>query len=314
MGMLVEGQWADKWYKPDSKGRFVRPETHFRNQIETGPDATFAPESGRYHLYVAYACPWAHRTLIMRHLKGLEAHIDISVVSPDMGDQGWTFDRDHGSTGDPLHSSRFLHEIYTRAAPDYTGRVTVPVLWDKRQGTIVNNESREVMRLLDHAFADLAAPDAPDLAPGPLLDQIDAMIDANYEPVNNGVYKCGFATTQEAYDEAVDALFARLDTLDTLLQRQQWLLGESPTEADICLYTTLVRFDPVYAIHFKCSRRRIVDYPGLRRYLHDLWQIPAFHETTHMDHIRRHYYWSHESINPHRIIADEPVVQAIGTP
>ncbi|RMF19115.1 MAG: glutathione S-transferase family protein, partial [Candidatus Dadabacteria bacterium] len=217
----------------------------------------------------------------------------------------------HGSTGDQLYNCRFLYEIYTRAAPDYTGRVTVPVLWDKKRETIVNNESREIMRMFDHAFADLGDPSAPDLAPLDLLADIDAMIDANYEPVNNGVYKCGFATTQEAYDEAIESLFSRLDELDALLQRQQWLIGDTLTEADICLYTTLVRFDPVYAIHFKCSRRRIVDYPGLRRYLHDLWQIPAFRETTNMAHIRRHYYWSHESINPHRIVAAAPAVQAI---
>jgi putative glutathione S-transferase len=299
MGHLVDGQWSTQWYQPDEQGRFVRPPTRFRGRVE-------APSAGRYHLYVSLACPWAHRTLIMRALLGLERAIDVSVVDHFMGEDGWRFDPNvRGATADEVLGKRFLREVYVAADPHYTGRVTVPVLWDRERATIVNNESREIIRMLDHAFTNLAERPV-DLCPPELRERVDATIDAIYEPINNGVYRAGFATAQAAYDDAVRELFAALDHWDAVLGRQRWLTGDRPTEADICLFTTLIRFDPVYHGHFKCNRRRIIDYPNLSGFVRELWQAPGVAATVDFEHIRRHYYGSHETINPTRIVAVGP--------
>ncbi|MEX0729175.1 MAG: glutathione S-transferase family protein [Aquisalimonadaceae bacterium] len=304
-GRLVEGVWYAEGYEPDDKGRFIRQQSRYRDRVEDRSDARFAPEAGRYYLYVSLACPWAHRTLIMRRLKGLEAAIGVVVVHPHMLDDGWEFGSYPGSTPDPIRNARYLREVYTAADPRFTGRVTVPVLWDVREQTIVNNESRDILRMLDHDWNSIAT-DTTDYAPGTLLDSIEKTIDAIYEPINNGVYKCGFAQSQDAYDEAADALFEGLDHWNGVLGERRFLCGDRLTEADICLYTTLVRFDAVYAVHFKCSERRIVDYPNLWNYLKDLYQRPGFGDTTNLDQIRQHYYVSHPFINPTRIIARMP--------
>jgi len=309
MGILVDGKWTDKWYEPDAKGRFVREPTRFHDNVSANPEAKFPAASGRYHLYVSYACPWAHRTLIVRALKGLDEAVGVSVVHPDMGSDGWSFDNAYpGATGDRIGGRKLLRERYLDADPNYTGRVTVPALWDRERATIVNNESRELIRILNDAFDDYAKHPEIDLFPDSLVDDIDAMIDANYEPVNNGVYKCGFATTQAAYEEAFDALFDQLDRCEEILSRQRYLCGDRLTAADICLFTTLVRFDPVYVCHFKCNKRRIYDYPNLWHYTKELYQLPGVAETVNLDHIKRHYYWSHDSVNPKRIIALGPEI------
>ena len=306
-GRLIDGVWYAQGYEPDDKGRFVRQESTFRDRVEDEPGVRFPPEAQRYLLYVSLACPWAHRTLIMRRLKGLDEALPVSVVHPLMLDEGWTFGEYPGATGDPVHHADFLREIYTAADPRFTGRVTVPVLWDRREGTIVNNESRDLLRMLDHQW-DAVAAVADDYAPAERLAEVDATIDALYEPVNNGVYKCGFAQSQAAYEEAAEALYAALDHWDGVLGERRYLCGDRLTEADICLFTTLIRFDPVYSVHFKCSQRRIVDYPNLLGYLRDLYQQPAFRETTDMDHIRNHYYRSHPFVNPTGIVARAPAV------
>ena len=306
-GRLIDGQWYAQGYEPDDKGRFVRQESVFREWTVDAPGERFRPEAERYHLYVSYACPWAHRILIMRRLKGLEAAIPVSAVHPLMLDDGWEFRDYPGSIGDPVHQARYLREVYVAADSSFTGRVTVPLLWDRREGTIVNNESRELLRMLDHDWHAVAT-DATDFAPANLIDTVDRTIDAIYEPVNNGVYKCGFARSQEAYEEAADALYGALDHWDGILGEQRFLCGDRVTEADICLFTTLIRFDPVYSVHFKCSQRRIMDYPNLLNYLRDLYQRSAFRETTNMDHIRQHYYGSHGFINPTGIVARAPLV------
>ena len=306
MGRLVDGQWTTEWYQPDAEGRFVRPETSFRGWIGDGP---FAPVDGRYHLYVSWACPWAHRTLIARALHGLDHAISISVVDHYMDDQGWRFDASvAGATADEVLGARFLREVYTAADPSFTGRVTVPVLWDTQTRTIVNNESRELVRMFNDRFAGVATREL-DLAPAALRGEIDRVIDAIYEPINNGVYKAGFARSQRAYDEAVGALFEALDHWDRVLDRRRWLTGERLTEADIFLYTTLIRFDLVYHTHFKCNRRRIVDYPNLWGFVREIHQLPGVAATCNFEHIRRHYYASHETINPHRIIAIGPELE-----
>ena len=315
MGRLVEGEWTTQWYDTKSTGgRFVRADAKFRNWVtpdgSAGPsgDDGFKAESGRYHLYVSYACPWAHRTLIFRKLKGLEEHIGLSVVHPDMLDDGWTFDNDRaGATGDTLMGKRFLREVYQAARPDMTGRVTVPVLWDKARGTIVSNESSEIIRMFNSAFDGITGDDQ-DFWPEDLRAEIEAVNARIYDNVNNGVYKAGFATTQEAYDEAVAALFETLDWLEARLGERRYLMGDRITEADWRLYTTLARFDPVYVGHFKCNIRRIVDYPNLWGYTRELYQWPGVAETTNLDHIRRHYHYSHDSINPHRIVPAGPEV------
>ncbi|MGF1469201.1 MAG: glutathione S-transferase family protein [Sandaracinaceae bacterium] len=296
MGLLVEGTWKDRWYDTSSTGgRFVRQDAKFRRWIEDRSDAELPPEAGRYHLYVAYACPWAHRTLIVRALKGLEDKIGVSVVHAEMLENGWEF-RD--GFPDHLYGKRFLHEIYTKAKSDFTGRVTVPVLWDKKTETVVNNESSEIIRMFNEAFGG----DGPDLWPEELREEIEAINGPVYDHVNNGVYKSGFATTQEAYEEAVTALFDHLDWLEGHLEGKTWLVGDRITEADIRLFTTLVRFDPVYHFHFKCTRRRLRDYPNLWAHTRRIYAMPEVRSTVKMDAIRHHYFYSHESINPHRIV------------
>ncbi|MCP1676371.1 putative glutathione S-transferase [Natronocella acetinitrilica] len=304
-GRLIEGVWYQQGYEPDDKGRFVRQQSKFRNWVRDVEGERFRPEGGRYHLYVSHACPWAHRTLIMRRLKGLDTAIPVSVVHPLMLEEGWEFKDWPGSTPDPVHNARYMRDVYTAADPEFTGRVTVPVLWDRRENTIVNNESREILRMFDHEWNSVAQ-DTTDYAPEDLMDEVERVIDAIYEPINNGVYKCGFAQSQEAYDEAGDALYAALDHWDEVLGGQRFVAGNRVTEADICLFTTLVRFDAVYSVHFKCSERRIADYPNLWNYVKDLYQRPGFGDTTNMDHIRNHYYRSHEFINPTRIVSRMP--------
>ncbi|RNM19689.1 glutathione S-transferase family protein [Dickeya undicola] len=313
MGLLVDGVWHDTWYETQSSGgHFKRPQTFFRNWVtangEAGPTGTggFKAEAGRYHLYVSLACPWAHRTLLLRKLKGLEQHIDVSVVHPLMLDHGWTFDTDFPqATGDTLYQHEFLYQLYLHAKTDYSGRVTVPVLWDTQQHTIVSNESADIIRMFNSAFDGCGA--APgDYYPQALQGQIDELNEWIYHQVNNGVYKAGFATTQTAYDESVGQLFTALDRLEALLTRQRYLTGEHLTEADIRLWTTLIRFDPVYHTHFKCDKRRISDYPNLYGYLRELYQLPGVSDTVDMAHIRHHYYRSHGTINPHAIISIGP--------
>ena len=314
MGLLVNGEWQDTWYETKSnKGRFERATSSFRHWVTTdgtpGPSGHggFKAESGRYHLYVSYACPWAHRTLIFRSLKGLEDHISLSVVHPLMGSEGWTFQAYKGTAPDTTNNVQFLHEIYTKADPAFTGRVTVPILWDKKTNTIVNNESSEIIRMFNGAFNALPGVKAElDFAPSSLLPQIDEFNARIYDRVNNGVYKAGFATTQDAYEEAVSALFDELDALEKHLTSNRYLIGTRLTEADWRLFTTLVRFDPVYVGHFKCNIRRIADYPSLNNYLRELYQVAGVAETTNMDHIKRHYYESHTMINPTGIVPTGP--------
>lgn len=312
MGLLVEGKWQDQWYDTKSTGgRFVRQDAGFRNWITAdgspGPsgEGGFAAESGRYHLYVSLACPWAHRTLIFRKLKGLEKHIDVSIVHHFMGDQGWTFERDDAANGDHLFGSTHMHQIYTRAKSDYSGRVTVPVLWDKQTGTIVSNESSEIIRMFNSAFNEITG-NKDDYYPQTLRDIIDEHNEQIYHTVNNGVYKSGFATTQDAYEEAVTALFDTLDKLEQHLATNRYIAGSTMTEADWRLFTTLVRFDPVYVGHFKCNIRRLVDYPNLWNYARELFQIEGIADTVNMHHIKAHYFGSHETINPHRVIPVGP--------
>ncbi len=308
MGLLVEGKWQDRWYDTkESGGRFVRGQSQWRDWVTPdgkpaqGRTRGFKAEPGRYHLYVSLACPWAHRTLIFRKLKKLEDVISVSVVHPFMGENGWTFQKQDGATGDTLYGLDFLHQIYTKADPAYSGRVTVPVLWDKRGQTIVSNESSEIIRMLNSAF-DEWGDASVDLCPRALRAEIDALNEAIYPTVNNGVYRAGFAATQEAYEEAFRELFSALDGLEERLSRQRYLTGGRVTEADWRLFTTLVRFDPVYVGHFKCNLRRIADYPNLSNYLRDLYQVPGVAETVNLDHIKQHYYRSHPTINPTRIV------------
>jgi glutathionyl-hydroquinone reductase len=312
MGMLINGVWSTEWYQPDKEGRFVRPQTVFHGRVTADGSSGHKVEPGRYHLYVSYACPWASRTLLLRKLKGLEAAISVSVVSPLMGDDGWAFGGYPGATEDALFGAKFLREIYVRARPDYTGRVTVPVLWDKRAQTIVNNESREILKMLDLEFATLG--DRRSFYPAPLRAEIDAVIEAIYEPINNGVYRAGFAQRQEAYEAAVQELFAALDHWEGVLGRQRYLCGDSLTAADICLFPTLVRFDPVYHGHFKCNLRRLSEYKNLWGYTREIYQLPGVAETVNFDHIKRHYYWSHTTINPTRVVPLGPLLDWTGPP
>jgi putative glutathione S-transferase len=306
-GMLVNGEWKTERQWKNTDGRFVRSETRFRDWISADGSSGFRAEPGRYHLYVAWACPWAHRTAIMRKLKGLEAVIGLSAVGSFMGEDGWAFHDEPGVIPDTVNGASYLREVYSKADPDYTGRVTTPVLWDKETGSIVNNESREIVRMLDTEFGEFATTDAH-FFPEDLRDEIDATIDAIYEPVNNGVYRSGFATTQEAYEEAVTELFDALDHWEEVLSSRRYLCGDRITEADWCLFPTLVRFDSVYHGHFKCNLRRIVDYPNLWGYLKDLYQSPGVADTVYMDHIKQHYHGSHESINPTRIVPKGPIL------
>lgn len=315
MGHLMNGRWSSEWYDTSKTGgAFQRDTSRFRNWITTdgsaGPSGKggFKAESGRYHLYVSLACPWAHRTLIFRALKGLEAHIDISVVHPDMLTNGWEFRTDFpGATGDRLFGADFMHQVYTRAVPDASGRVTVPVLWDRETGQIVSNESSEIIRMFNSAF-DAITGNTLDFWPEPLRDAIEPVNARIYDTLNNGVYKSGFATTQDAYDAAVGPLFDTLDWLESHLADHSWLMGDTMTEADWRLFTTLVRFDAVYHGHFKCNRRRIVDYPNLWAYTRALYQHPGIAATVDMAHITRHYHFSHDTINPHRIVPVGPAL------
>ena len=315
MGQLVDGVWHDVWYDTkNTGGRFKRTTTSWRNWItadgSAGPsgEGGFAAESGRYHLYVCYACPWAHRALIFRQIKGLAPHIDISAVHPDMLKEGWEFRTDFpGATGDTLFGLPYLRDVYLRADPNASGRVTVPVLWDKQRNTIVSNESAEIIRMFNSAFNRLTGND-DDYYPEDLHDQIHALNERIYDTVNNGVYKAGFATSQEAYDEAIVPLFDSLDWLDDLLGSNRYLAGDRLTEADWRLFTTMLRFDPVYHTHFKCNRKWLREYPNLWGWTRELYQFPGVAETVNFDHIVRHYHYSHDTINPHRIIPINPVI------
>ncbi|EIZ1045331.1 glutathione-dependent reductase [Vibrio parahaemolyticus] len=301
MGKLVEGVWHDVWYDTKANGgKFVREDAGFRDWIKNDSEAVFQPESGRYHLYVSLACPWAHRTLIFRKLKGLEPHIDVTVVCPDMLSQGWQM-----GLPEPLFGHTRMHQIYTQAKPDYTGRVTVPVLWDKKTNTIVSNESSEIIRMFNSAFNDLTC-NHDDYYPEPLRGVIDEWNDYIYPNVNNGVYRCGFATSQEAYEEAFESLFSALDKIDVHLATHRYLAGNKITEADWRLFTTLVRFDAVYVGHFKCNKQRIADYVNIQGYLKELYQIDGIADTTDFYHIKRHYYFSHTGINPTQVVPKGP--------
>lgn len=318
MGMLIDGEWQSGDIRGRGGPHFVRPQTVFRNWVTAdgrpGPSGAggFKAEPGRYHLYVSLACPWAHRTLIVRKLKRLDEAISVSVVDPFMGEHGWAFSAPDGSltaeaTRDEVNGAQHLHQIYTRARRDYTGRVTVPVLWDRSTGTIVNNESAEIIRMLNSAF-DAFADTAVDLYPEPIRAEIDQLNQVVYDTVNNGVYKCGFARAQEAYEEEFTPLFDTLDRLETRLADRRYLFGAKTTEADWRLFTTLVRFDAVYYSHFKCNLRRIIDYSNLWGYTRDLYQVPGVAETVSLAHIKHHYYASHGSINPTRIVPKGPAI------
>ena len=308
MGMLIDGKWQDVWYDTSkSEGRFVRENARFRHWItpdgSAGPegDGGFAAEPGRYHLYVSLACPWAHRTLIVRALKGLESLIDVSVVSPIMLDKGWTYNATEGSTGDQVNNHDYHYQVYTTAQPGYSGRVTVPVLWDKQQQCIVNNESSEIIRMFNHAFNGITD-NQRDFYPVALRAQIDRWNDRIYPAVNNGVYRAGFATTQQAYEEAYHELFRELDHIDQHLADNRYLLGETLTEADIRLFTTLIRFDAVYHGHFKCNRQRLEDFVNIPAYVRDIYQLDGVADTVDFDHIKTHYYASHHTINPTGVV------------
>ena len=315
MGLLVDGEWRDKWYDTESTGgKFERSTSKFRNWVtadgSAGPSGKsgFQAQSGRYHLYVSYACPWAHRALIFRALKDLTDHISVSVVHPDMMEDGWTFATDfEGATGDTLFGSDFLRDIYIKADPNFTGRVTVPVLWDKAQNTIVSNESAEIIRMFNNAFNEITG-NTDDYWPTDLREQIADINERVYETVNNGVYKAGFATSQDAYDDAVHPLFDSLAWLESILENNRFLAGNKLTEADWRLFTTLARFDLVYHTHFKCNHKRLTDYPNLWTYTRQLYQHADIAETVHFDHIVRHYHFSQTTVNPHQIIPINPTV------
>jgi putative glutathione S-transferase len=301
MGYLLDGTWHTGWYEPDAQGAFQRPATKFRNQ----PAAVTA---GRYHLYVAWACPWAHRTLITRSLRGLTDAIGVTVVGSLMGDDGWPFRTEEP---DPIIGASHLRDLYVRANPKYTGRVTVPVLWDRETHTIVNNESREVMRILDVVFAPLAQnPFVQTLAPPDQLGEIERVLDEIYHPINNGVYRAGFATSQAAYSTAVTELFAALAKWDAILADRPFVCGDRMTEADVAMFTTLLRFDLVYYSHFKCNLKRLRDHPNLWRYTRQMYQHPGIRPTCQLDEIKAHYYWSQTAINPTRVIPIGPPLEA----
>ncbi|HUC61674.1 MAG TPA: glutathione S-transferase family protein [Alphaproteobacteria bacterium] len=310
MGMLVDGVWQEQGRDGRIRdGRYQRAESQFRNSVTADGSSGFAAEPGRYHLYVSLACPWAHRTLILRTLKGLEDAISLSIVDAHMGKEGWVFSEAPGAIPDRVNGASRLSEVYLKAKRDYTGRVSVPVLWDKKRATIVNNESSEIVRMFNSAFDALPGVKRElDFYPEPLrvgIDEINAFV---YERVNNGVYRAGFATTQAAYEEAFDALFHALDTLEARLERQRYLVGARMTEADWRLFTTLIRFDAVYVGHFKCNLRRIADYPNLANYTRELYQVPGVASTVDFDHIKRHYYGSHLHINPTGIVPKGPAL------
>ena len=307
LGILAEGKWISRRDQEDEQGRFIRPSTTFRHKITADGSSGFKAESGRYHLYISWACPWAHRTAILRKLKGLEDAIGLSVVAAEIDQNSWEFSDEPGAIPDTVNHTNYLWQLYLLAEPKYSGRVTVQVLWDKQTGTIVNNESREIIRMLDTEFDSFAQKDVNSY-PQDLRSKIDETIDAIYQPINNGVYRAGFATTQSAYEEAVTELFDALDYWEGVLAKQRYLCGDIITEADWCMFTTLLRFDSVYYVHFKCNLRRIVDYPNLWNYLKDLYQQPGVRETCNLDHIKRHYYKSHPNVNPTRIVPKGPII------
>ncbi len=307
MGRMLEGRWTNETWRSDDRGRFLRDSTSFRSRVTADGSSGFPAEAGRYHLYVSAACPWAHRTLIARSLLGLSAAISVSVVDPFMGDDGWFFSDGPGCVRDTVNGAEFLWQVYTKADPSYTGRVTVPVLWDREKGALVNNESREIVRMFGEGLAPLGDGKV-NLCPPALRGEIDRTIDALYAPVNNGVYRAGFAASQAAYDEAVAEVFAALGHWDEVLGHRRFLCGDVLTEADVFLFTTLLRFDAVYHGHFKCNLRRIVDYPNLWGYLRDVYQTPGVAETCRLDHIKQHYYRSHAHINPTRIVPAGPIL------
>ena len=308
MGYLEQGAWHKGWAAlHDGSGNFVRPESRFRGRVTRDGSSGYQAMPGRYHLYISLACPWAHRTLIFRALKGLDNAISVSIVDPLILDDGWAFGDFPGCIPDIVNGARYLREVYAKADPRYSGRVTVPVLWDRETGTIVNNESSEIIRMLNSEFEDVARLHE-DYYPHPLRAEIDAINRMVYEKINNGVYRCGFATTQEAYEGAFDALFSALDELESRLDRSRYLVGDRITEADWRLFTTLVRFDAVYYGHFKCNLRRLDDYPNLSNYVRDLYQVPGVAETVDISHIKRHYYASHRHINPTGIVPKGPEI------
>jgi glutathionyl-hydroquinone reductase len=308
VGKLVAGVWKDEWYDTTSTGgAFVRGRSSFRKRVTSDGSSGFKAESGRYHLYLSLACPWACRTLIVRKLKKLEDVVSISIVDPVMGKDGWVFSDGPGCIPDTVNGFSYLHQVYTAAEPDYTGRVTVPVLFDKKTGMIVNNESAEIIRMLNAEFDDLGDASV-DLYPVALRTEIDRINALVYDDINNGVYKAGFATTQSAYEEAFCAVFSALDEVEERLGRLRYLVDETITEADWRLFTTLVRFDAVYYSHFKCNLRRLIDYRNLWSYTRELYQLPGIAETVNLDHIKRHYFMSHTSINPTRIVPEGPAI------
>ncbi|MDB9372777.1 glutathione S-transferase family protein [Nodularia sphaerocarpa] len=307
LGILQDGKWISRRDQEDSQGKFIRPSTTYRDQITADGSSGFKAEPGRYHLYISWACPWACRTAIIRQLKGLEDVIGLSVVGAEIDQNSWEFTDEPGAIPDSVNGTQYLWQLYLKADSNYSGRVTVPVLWDKEKGTIVNNESREIMRMFDTQFNDFAQEDI-NFYPEDLQKQIDETIDAIYQPINNGVYRAGFATSQSAYDEAVTELFTALDDWENILEKQRYLCGDKVTEADWCMFTTLLRFDAVYYVHFKCNLRRMVEYPNLWNYLKELYQLPGVKETCNFDHIKRHYYRSHPNVNPTRIVPKGPVI------
>lgn len=306
-GMIIEGKWITDVNDQNRSSKFHEKPTTFRDRVTVEGKSGFKAEAGRYHLYVSLGCPWAHRTLIMRELKGLNEAISVSFADLILGDMGWMFTEAPGSILEGVNHAQYLQEVYTKANPKYTGRVTVPVLWDKQSSTIVNNESLEIMRMFDVEFASLATQKI-NLYPQEKQRQIDETIEAIYLPINVGVYRAGFATEQAAYEEAVTELFENLDRWETILSKQRYLCGERLTEADICMFVTLYRFDCVYYGHFKCNLRRIIDYPNLWNYLKDLYQLPQFKATCNLDYIKRGYYMSMTDINPYRIVPKGPIV------
>ena len=307
MGKLIDGVWSNEWYDTNSTGgKFERKDSSFRDFVRADGSTRFAPEASRYHLYVSLACPWAHRTLIFRKLKGLEDAISLSIVDPYMGEHGWEFGSSPDTIPDSIVGAKKLHEIYTKADPHYTGRVTVPVLWDRKFDTIVSNESAEILRMFNAEFNAIAAQPHLDFYPETLRTEIDAVNEFVYPNINNGVYRCGFATTQDAYEEAFAELFSALARLEARLGQQRYLVGDEITEADWRLFTTLVRFDAVYVGHFKCNLRRIADMPNLHGYLRELYQVPGVAETVNLTHIKRHYYESHGTINPTGVVPVGP--------
>ncbi len=309
MGMMIDGEWVASEWEVNKTGAFKRPVSSFRDRVTADGSSGFAAEAGRYHLYVSYACPWAHRTLIFRSLKKLEDAVSLSVVDHFLGEDGWEFTDHPGCIPDSVNGARYLREVYAKAKPDYTGRVTVPVLWDRERKTIVNNESAEIIRMFNAEFDGLGNDGggaALDFYPQDLRGEIDAINETVYERVNNGVYKCGFAVKQAPYEAAVEALFATLDDIEERLSRQRYLCGGRLSEADWRLFTTLLRFDPVYHGHFKCNVRRLADYANLWNYTRELYQVPGVAATCNLDHIKRHYYESHETVNPTRIVPKGP--------